>query len=254
MVPPSVESLIVTLKDNNSNVRRFATEALGEIGDPRAIEPLVTALQDEDSEVRGAAAEALDKLGWKPESKEMEAIYLIAKQEWERCVEIGAPAVEPLIAALKDKNELVRKAAAEALGKIGDPQAVEPLIDVFKEIEGYTGEAEIEALVKIGAPAVEPLIAALKAEDSRVRWGAARALGKIGESRAVEALIATLRDKNGFVRRAAAEALGEIGDVRAVEPLIDVLKYDLYDDVRKAAAEALHQLGWEGFKEHSHAT
>ena len=41
--------------------------------------------------------------------------------------------MEPLVAALKDKDKYVRKAAAEALGQIGDTRAVEPLIDALKD-------------------------------------------------------------------------------------------------------------------------
>ena len=37
-------------------------------------------------------------------------------------------AVEPLIAALKDGDEGVRREAAEALGRLGDARAVEPLV------------------------------------------------------------------------------------------------------------------------------
>ena len=43
-------------------------------------------------------------------------------------VEIGEPAVEPLIQALKDIHKYVREGAAEALRTIGDERAVEPLI------------------------------------------------------------------------------------------------------------------------------
>jgi HEAT repeat protein len=42
---------------------------------------------------------------------------------------------------------------------------------------------------------VEPLIAALKDENSDVRQAAAKALGKIGDPRAVEPLIAALSDE-----------------------------------------------------------
>ncbi|MBU2598836.1 MAG: HEAT repeat domain-containing protein [Actinobacteria bacterium] len=41
--------------------------------------------------------------------------------------EIGEPAVEPLILALKNKNIFVRRRAAEALEKIEDKRAVEAL-------------------------------------------------------------------------------------------------------------------------------
>ena len=48
-------------------------------------------------------------------------------------MKIGAPAVEPLIAALRDKDWHVREGAAEALGWIKDPSAVEPLIGALKD-------------------------------------------------------------------------------------------------------------------------
>jgi HEAT repeat protein len=52
-----------------------------------------------------------------------------------------------------------------------------------------------------------------------------RALGEIGSSTAVNTLIDALQhSKDHFVRAAAAEALGKIGDRRAVRPLIDTLR------------------------------
>ena len=90
------------LKDEWWEVRRAAAAALGAIGDGRAVEPLVAALKDADSDVRSAAAEALEKLGWQPPTQEQRIAYLFAKQDWDNLVAIGTPAVEPLVAALKD--------------------------------------------------------------------------------------------------------------------------------------------------------
>ncbi|QGZ89549.1 hypothetical protein GQR42_08210 [Microcystis aeruginosa FD4] len=92
----------------------------------------------------------------------------------EALVRIGQPSVEPLIAALKDEDVVVRRAAAEALGKIG------------------------------GELAIEPLVAVLKDEDVDVRRSATEALGKIGDGRVVEPLIVALGGQN--VRQAAAAA------------------------------------------------
>jgi len=92
--------------------------------------------------------------------------YLIAKQERSELPELGEPAVEPLIEALKYKDWYedwyVREEAAEALGKIGDIRAVKPLIEALKDEYRY------------------------------VRLKAAKALGKIGDIRAVEAVIKSL--------------------------------------------------------------
>jgi len=61
-ISDEVSVLISALKDEDSNVRRHAAKALGEIGDERAIGPLTEALDDEDEYVREAASEALEKI------------------------------------------------------------------------------------------------------------------------------------------------------------------------------------------------
>ncbi len=174
-------------------------------------------------------------LGYKKDDKVRQAAA-------EALVKIGAPAVEPLIAALQDKNKDVRRAAAEALGKIRDTRAVEPLIAALKkDEEWYVHKTAAEALGQIGdVRAVEPLIVALKEGD--MRRVSAEALGKIGDTRAVEPLIATLKDKDSDVCKAAAEALGKLGDDRAIEPLIAALKIW---ELSRVAAIALDRLGWQ---------
>jgi hypothetical protein len=56
--------------------------------------------------------------------------------------------VEPLIAALGDKDLLVRWTAAESLGKIGDKRAVFPLVAALAERD--VREAASEALSLLG--------------------------------------------------------------------------------------------------------
>ena len=100
-----------------------------------------------------------------------------------------------------------------------------------------------EALGEIGdSGAVEPLITALKNDEySGVRWKAAEALSKIGAP-AVEALIGALRHHDDDVRWKAAIALGEIGDPRAIDPLI-MLLCDEDRFVKSHAALALGAMG-----------
>jgi HEAT repeat protein len=95
------------------------------------------------------------------------------------------------------------------------------------------------ALSEIAVPAVEPLIAALRSKRRPgLRDAAARALGKLGDTRAVEPLITTLKSRgHGRVRAAAALALGKLGDTRALEALIVALR-DRDENVRDAAARA----------------
>jgi hypothetical protein len=94
----------------------------------------------------------------------------------------GAPAVPALIQALGDSDWDVRRASAEALGKLGDPQAVPALIQALgmrqrrrwdsraRAHPSAVRRAAAEALVKIGTPAVPALIQALGDRSENVRW------------------------------------------------------------------------------------
>ncbi|MGA9804906.1 MAG: HEAT repeat domain-containing protein, partial [Terriglobales bacterium] len=77
--------------------------------------------------------------------------YWVAKRKWDKCVEIGAPAVEPIMAELKDSDSdpWVRKEAAEALGKIGDARAVTPLIAALGDNRWGLRQAAANSLVKL---------------------------------------------------------------------------------------------------------
>ncbi len=173
----------------------------------------------------------------------------------------GKAAVEPLIDALKDKNEDLRAAVAEALGMIGDRGAVEPLIEALRDEAWFVRYKAAVALGEItDQRAVEPLTKALEHDNWDVCEGAAEALGKIRDKRAVEPLIKILSLQDSAVREAdkregllkeckdfeprqkAAIALGLIGGERAVKPLILALRNeDLY--LQECAVEGLVTIG-----------
>jgi HEAT repeat protein len=120
---------------------------------------------------------------------------------------------------------------------------VRGLIRLLKHRDLDVQYGAAEALGEIGdSGAVEPLIAALKNDEySGVRWKAAEALSKIGAP-AVEPLIGALSHDDDDVRWKAAIALGEIGDPRAIEPLI-ILLCDEDRFVKSHAALALGAIG-----------
>ena len=199
----AVGPLIAMLKDEDIDMRRVAAEALGKIGDVRVVEPLIAALKIGGSKVREVADDALEKIGWRPGKDEDGAAYWIAKENWEECATIGAPAVEPLIAVLKKRRFM--SGPMKALGKIGDARAVEPLISLLEENRSFSpgyfpddgllgkfgfamNKEAFNALERIGIPGVELLIAALKDNNWRLRCCAAILLGKIGDGRAVKPL------------------------------------------------------------------
>jgi HEAT repeat protein len=156
--------------------------------------------------VRQYAADLLDQLGWQASDAAAEAAYCVARRQWDRCVEIGAPAVRSLSSAVAsekpsynddsiDYND--RTEAARTLGRIGDPAAV------------------------------ETLCAAL-ADNTEARYGPSDPLPSEVADRALP--------------RVAAWALAEIGDGIAVKPLCDLLDRDQAPVVKDAAARAMVRL------------
>jgi HEAT repeat protein len=254
---PPVDNLIAALKDNEPNFRNGAAEALGEIKDPRAVEPLIDTLEDSNVLVRASAAEALGRIKAPRAVAPLIAALkdtsgLVQMTAAEALGEIKDPsAVEPLIAIMKGTNSMVSGRAAEALGKLGAP-AVAPLIALLKDTGSSSNAlsdairynrqmAAANALGEIKDPsAVEPLIVALGDAFFNLRVSAANALGEIKDPRAVGPLVAAMKDPDLRVRKAAAAALGEIG-LPAVGPLVGALK-DTSPDVRQSAAEALGRI------------
>jgi HEAT repeat protein len=110
---------------------------------------------------------------------------------------------------------LLRIIAAKVLGKIGDPRAIKVLIDIGSRVERTLEhrKAAAGALGMIGEPAIESLITILQKDDANLQQLAAWGLGKIGDPHAVEPLIPILSTKPfhyPHARSAAREALKSI--------------------------------------------
>jgi HEAT repeat protein len=137
---------------------------------------------------------------------------------------------------------VVRWAAVEALGWLGDDEALPTLQEALHDQHFTVKLAAIRALQEIGAAtAMWSLMGCLKDNNPLVREKAAEALGRIGDDEAAPQLTEILQDDEPFVRRAAAESLGMIGNHKSAPALIELL-----DDpellVRWKAAEALGKL------------
>lgn len=171
-----------------------------QIKDPQDMEELTAALESDDWDLLREAIRALSRL--------------------------GPDAIEPLAVIATDGEHFYRYEAKLALGNIKDPRAVEPLLQASLNEKAWpTRGGSASALAGIGDPAVEPLIAALNHQQSRIRETAAEALGAIGDQRSIEPLAKKFNDPEVKVRVAAAEALSRIGGP-AQKILIDALKYD----------------------------
>ena len=72
-----------------------------------------------------------------PSSINAKVQYYLAKQGWTNLVEMGQPAVAPLIQSLTDGDASVRKMVVDTLGQIGDRRAIGPIILRMKEDDDY---------------------------------------------------------------------------------------------------------------------
>jgi hypothetical protein len=124
---------------------------------------------------------------------------------------IGKPAVEPLIAALRDEQADIRAFSALTLGRIGDVRAI------------------------------EPLIAALDDQEATVRQRAAEALGSFTDPNVIDALSIALDDENEQVRRSALLSLGNIRDPRAAEIIIRAIDKSTAEELEKTTEQDLGQ-------------
>ena len=209
-VKDEIDIQIDLLKDPDWVVRREAAITLGEMGDERCVEPLAGALRDGDWQVREVAIDGLGQIGspavdillkllrdWDVRKSVIMALGKIRDERvleplmqqlrndefmedaTDALVNLGEPALPGLIKALKDKEELVRKQAVIALGRIKSPEAIDPLIEMLENKDWFTRLTAAAALEAIGhergREAIKPL---LKDSDMVVKMRVERILAK----------------------------------------------------------------------------
>lgn len=124
---PAPRSLVEHLHSDSLTLRHTAAQILGERRDRRAVRHLLRALQDDSGEVRRAAAWALGEIG---DSRAVPALTralrdIDDRQSWV----IAAEFIEPYFDDGEYRShKRVCDFAAEALAKIGSPQALDALV------------------------------------------------------------------------------------------------------------------------------
>lgn len=269
----AVEPLISALfQEKFWDVRDEIVEALRLIGDPAAVNELILLLDNnkDDLGLQQFTAWALKKFGWEQLSGEQQATVCILRDEWDTIVPLGGVAVKPLVNAVCNGTNHVRRIAAESLGKIGDEAAVRALVELLDDEDGRVREtcaSVIEQIAKdredtklqakaaialgkwsaisaIGAGAFDVVLAATKSSNQEIRQQAIRALGSIASSRSITTLIHFLRSTDVFIRRAAAEGLERAKASASIDALVVALD-DSDAEVRHSAARALKKIGWK---------
>jgi HEAT repeat protein len=172
-------------------------------------------------------------------------------------VEVGSPAVEPLIESLRGELERVdttrgARLAAGILGRIGDGEAVAPLVEARGHTDWKVRAAVAGALGRIAEPdAIPGLVELLSDANEIVRTSAAVGLARIAEAgkggsaavaaQGLDALLAALADPYYSVRESAERTIVAVGKP-AVDPLIE-LATGAKEPTRLVAIRTLGEIG-----------
>ncbi|MSU57252.1 MAG: hypothetical protein EXS35_03560 [Pedosphaera sp.] len=155
----AIGALVKSLKDSTSGVRRIAAAALSRIDEdwsasPEAqvaIEELKTSLTDKDPDVRYLVGRLLVSLGQAaPESAALPPGDATAASTPEKRRKL---AVSLFAAVLCDADRDLRQAAAEALGRLGDPRAQSALARAMTDADTGVRVAAEAALKSLPARA-----------------------------------------------------------------------------------------------------
>ncbi len=260
----TLSPLVEFLEGEDADLRIQAALALGEQRDERAVDALVGALEDEDLNVRYHAVEALGKLRAAEAADALAGVaetrdFFLAFPALDALKQIGDARVVPRVLPLLE-DELLREAAAELLGVLGDEGAVAPLAALLNTPDAPT----LAAARALGA--LHDRYAELYGEGSYIADLSRAAVNPTGAQNLLEALGETeggdlrpLALVVGWLEGAAVEraltrllghrdARGEVLEalVRHGAGVTDLLIEQLGSEdleIRKAATVALGRIG-----------
>lgn len=220
------DAVVESLADPDPEIVALAAEALGKLAPEGAAEILVPLIGRGEAEVRREAVHALFRLRFVP----------VWRKQSDAPPELPAFAVEALIGALADENPDVRRAAAHAFSRYGQPEAVPLLLPRLQDPDRWVRVFAVRALGRSGETRIaEALRGALGDDDLHVRAETLAALARLGT--VVELPAGLEQDPSFHVRAALARALGESTDPGDLDLLLR-LESDRSVTVRAAALEA----------------
>jgi HEAT repeat protein len=186
---PEPNPLVAALKDDDARVQVRAAMLLGRRHDPRALGWMDATINGDNLQLREEAIAMLRKDGG------IDAIKILVHRVGGKgfdgpndalaaLVDIGRPAIGPMVAALPSMNANARWMMLQGLARLGEPAMI-ALTDSLATAAKDLKETICESLGRVGDredikhKPVEPLIALLKDDDATIRQSAAHALDLI---------------------------------------------------------------------------
>jgi len=239
----AVDTLITALEQPEENqpkpVYKAAIDALGLIGDAEAVDALISvqfSVKDSPGtqSIGERAARALGAIG------ESAVPKLIETMEGKN-TKVNELAAEKLAAQVDNPVQIVQQSAVKSLGIIGSPKATEAIVAYMPQKDCAADseeEIDLEALEEEGFN---------QAAAVGLRAFSARALGRIGDSKAV-APLCQCRDAthNPGDLWEIMSALGRIGGDEAFECMKKVISTGYYDPEEAVNSDYKFQPRWEG--------
>ena len=255
----SVQPLTAALENKDATISQAAKETLIKIGEP-AVEALIAALRK--FSIRKAAADVLVKIGGPALERVIDQLVseLLGEKDdisdaANALIDIGAPAIKQLTNILMDKSikKICKKTNAMIVCMAFNMDQIPYHTDLLKQISevlnnGFNLRGIVAAILgKIGdASAVDPLLSALKDEDTFVHWAVAGALFKIGDDKALEPLINHLVEEDILISGTGSIWV-LIGDGKTIKPMLANLKSE-DQEIVQPARETLKKMGWHSEK------
>jgi HEAT repeat protein len=243
----SQAALIKALDHYDAGVRAAAARVIGRLDIKAATDPLIKSLDDSDREVRYAAMRALGDIEESRAVKTLtDQLIYYGKGEGavaalEALAAIADPSSVPVfIQHLTSKDPLMRRAAAEGLGRAGDAsQAAVLETGAGNDLSGSTRAAMAFALQKLGRNYVARLVDFLSSDDLAPQ--VQEYLIELGAEIENE-LLPRLQEPDEVIRARVVQVLGAIGGEPSLAALEAVKGKEKDRTVASAAERALERI------------
>ncbi len=147
--PKVIEPLSLLAHDPVEAVRIETADALGDFGSEEGIDALEVLLRDGSTEVRQRAAQSLAHIGTLRAAEALAAALTLplAKAEAQAQLQtLGEQALRALLGTARASDPILRVAAAELLGQLGNAHAIPTLKQLLRDGDGRVRQAAEAAL------------------------------------------------------------------------------------------------------------